>query len=121
MRVEAPRISAADLAMPSPTEGTAEVSARIAAARARQYARYKVLDPSGDIHINAYADGEILNGAARPDAAAKTLLENAAERLRLSARGYIRVLRVALTIAYLAEANGVARAHVAEALSYRTH
>ena len=86
MRVEAPRVAAADLNLPPPTEGTAEVSARVAAARARQYERYKALDPSGRTRINAYADGEILTAAAKADDAARTLLENAAERLRLSAR-----------------------------------
>jgi magnesium chelatase family protein len=53
MRVEAPRVAAADLNLPPPTEGTAEVSARVAAARARQYERYKALDPSGRTRINA--------------------------------------------------------------------
>jgi magnesium chelatase family protein len=46
-------------------------------------------------------------------------LQRAAERLRLSARGYHRVLRVARTLADLDGAEGVARRHVAEALSYR--
>lgn len=121
MRVEAPRIAAADLALPPPAEGTAEVRARVAAARSRQNARYKSLDPTGRTRINAHADGEILNDAAKADDAARTLLETASERLRLSARGYIRVLRVALTLADLAEAPNVTRQHVAEALSYRPH
>jgi magnesium chelatase family protein len=121
MRVEAPRVAAADLHLPPPKEGTAEVGARVAAARARQYARYKALDALGQTRINAYADGEILAKAAKADNAPRTLLENAAERLRLSARGDIRVLRVALTIADLAEAPGVTSAPVAKALSYRTH
>lgn len=121
MRVEAPRVSASDLSLPPPAEGTAEVSARVAAARQRQHQRYRVLDPTGQTRINARADGEVLNEAAKASAEARSLLENAAERLRLSARGYIRVLRVALTLSDLAEAPGVSRAHVAEALSYRTY
>jgi magnesium chelatase family protein len=54
-----------------------------------------------------------------PEAAGRALLHRAAERLRLSARGYHRVLRVARTLADLDGAAPVARHHVAEALSYR--
>jgi magnesium chelatase family protein len=51
--------------------------------------------------------------------AAQQLAERAAERLRLSTRGFVRTLRVARTIADLAGAAAVERAHVAEALSFR--
>jgi magnesium chelatase family protein len=71
------------------------------------------------IHTNAVADGELLDRVATPDAAGAALLAEAAERLRLSARGYHRVLRVARTLADLDAADGVRRIHVAEALSYR--
>ena len=57
--------------------------------------------------------------SARPDAAGRALLAQAAETMRLSARGYTRILRVARTIADMTGSDTVGRIHVAEALSYR--
>ena len=71
------------------------------------------------IRTNADADGELLEKVAGPDAAGRELLTQAIDRLKLSARGYHRVLRVARTLADLDGADGVTRVHVAEALSYR--
>ena len=71
------------------------------------------------IRTNAEAEGELLDRIATPDAAGAKLLGDAAERMKLSARGYHRVLRVARTIADLAGAETVGKAHVAEALSFR--
>ncbi|MGE4218079.1 MAG: ATP-binding protein, partial [Alphaproteobacteria bacterium] len=68
---------------------------------------------------NAAADGALLEKAAAPDMPGRTLLTEAAERLKLSARGYHRVLRVARTLADLEGAAAVRRVHVAEALAYR--
>ncbi|HEV2301499.1 MAG TPA: ATP-binding protein, partial [Stellaceae bacterium] len=92
---------------------------RVAAARARQSARYSRLPAAAGIRTNAQADGALLDEIATPDAAGRALLVRAAERLRLSARGYHRVLRVARTLADLEGAAAVSRAHIAEALSYR--
>ena len=56
---------------------------------------------------------------ARPDSGGLALLRDAADAMRLSARGYHRVLRVARTLADLDGAGTVGRVHLAEALSYR--
>ncbi|MBN9578946.1 MAG: ATP-binding protein, partial [Alphaproteobacteria bacterium] len=113
--VEVGAVTAADLALPPPAEGSADVAARVAAARALQRARYE----KENLRTNAEAEGELLERVATPDEAGRNLLREAAERMRLSARGYHRVLRVARTIADLAGAEALTRAHVAEALSYR--
>ncbi len=111
LHVEVEAVSAADLALPPPAEGSAEVASRVASARQLQSAR--------GVRSNAELDGDLLEQHATPDEAGRKLLLQAAEAMRLSARGYTRMLRVARTIADLAGAGEVGRVHVAEALSYR--
>jgi magnesium chelatase family protein len=117
--IEVPAVSAADLALPPVAETSAAVARRVAAARARQTARYAPLPADRRVRTNAEADGTVLDSVATPEPAGRELLQRAAERLRLSARGYHRVLRVARTLADLDGAGTVARRHIAEALSYR--
>ena len=71
------------------------------------------------VKTNAEADGELLDRVATPDDTGRKLLADAAAAMRLSARGFHRVLRVARIVADLAGADQVGRIHVAEASSYR--
>jgi magnesium chelatase family protein len=115
LHVDVPAISAADLSLPPPTESSAHVAARVVAARAIQTARYA----GHAARTNVEADGKLLEAAATPDEAGRTLLAQAADSLWLSARGYHRMRRVARTLADRAGADQVARIQIAEVLSYR--
>jgi magnesium chelatase family protein len=111
LAVDVQPATAAELAHAPPGEPTAVVAARVATARAAQVARY---GPDGPA-TNAEADARDIN--LHPDA--HRLVEQAMERLRLSPRGYTRIIRVARSIADLAGMDRVDRAHVAEALAFR--
>ncbi len=91
-------------------ESSATVAARVATARAAQNARHR-----GPGRLNATADPDKL--AITPDA--RRFVEDSAEKLGFSARGYTRVLRVARTIADLAGTETVERTHAAEAFRFR--
>ena len=119
LHVEVPAVNPADLGLAPPAEGSAEIAARVAAARAVQTGRYAPVRSTPPVRTNAEADGELLEEVARADEGGRRLLMEAADRMRLTARGYHRVLRVARTLADLEGADGVARIHIAEALSLR--
>lgn len=116
--IEVPAVSATDLILPPPLEGNREIAARVARARDIQAARYAAsgLDR---IRTNEQAADQLLQQAARLDAAGLALLRDAADAMQLSARGYHWVLRIARTLADHDAAEGIGRLHIAEILSYR--
>lgn len=116
LRVDVPPVAFTDLDLPGSGDSSADVAARVAAARATQAARFK--DHAG-MRVNADAEGDMLEQIATPDAEARALLTKVAERFHLSARGYHRVIRVARTIADLDGAQSVRKPHIAEAVSFR--
>ena len=111
IQLDVPPVTAADLALPPPIEGTAEAAARVGRAREAQSSR--------KAGLNATLDLESLERLATPDAPGAALLAKAAESLALSARAYHRTLKVARTIADIDGADGVRRIHIAEALSLK--
>jgi magnesium chelatase family protein len=117
IRIEVPAVSAADLILPARAEASGAVAERVAAARAIQRERFIALGAS--VLTNAQCAPALIEKVAAPDQAAMALLRSAAEAMKLSARGYHRVLKVARTLADLDGAGAVGRIHLAEALSYR--
>ncbi len=116
LRVEVPPVSVEDLATADPGEPSRIVAERIENAREIQRVRYQDIEGA---RVNSDAEGQLLTDVAALTGAAAELLKSVAERFRLSARAYHRVLRVARTIADLDGVAAVDRRHVAEAAGYR--
>ncbi|MEX2450298.1 MAG: ATP-binding protein, partial [Rhodospirillales bacterium] len=124
LHVDVPAVSPLDLSTAVRGEASTVIAERVAAARAIQKRRFEALQKGNGkdaptLRTNAEADGTLLEKIAAPEEAGRKLLHEAAERMKLTARGYHRVLRVARTLADLDAVEQIARRHVAEALSYR--
>lgn len=114
IRIEVPPLTPMVLAQPGHCDSTAKVSQRVADARGVQRERHP--DSSA---TNSELEGELLEKVAEPDDPGKSMLQEAAEKFRYTARGYHRVLRLARTLADLEGAVAVRKIHVAEAIGYR--
>ena len=116
IQVEVPAVSVADLGK-TKGEPSSVIAERVAKAWEIQAQRFNDLP---NITVNAHADGEVLEATMPLSPKAKELLNKAAERMKLSARAYYRLIRVCRTIADLEGMTGdITDNHVAEALSYR--
>jgi len=118
LRIDVPAVSAADLIRRPVAESSASVALRVARARDLQRRRYEQMG-SPAVTVNAHCPAALIEEVSRPDKPGQALLQQAAEQMRFSARGYHRILKVARTLADLDGAEAVGRIHVAEAISYR--
>ena len=117
LHVEVPRVAVTALAEETPGgESSATIRARVISARERQRARLARLG----LAVNAHVPGREVRRVCRIDARGRRLLEAASDRLGLSARAYTRILRVARTIADLANEDEITTSHLAEAIQYRS-
>ncbi|WP_316862333.1 YifB family Mg chelatase-like AAA ATPase [uncultured Cohaesibacter sp.] len=118
LRIEVPAVSASDLMLPAAKEGSREVGARVMAARQCQRERFLSLGLP-NINTNAQCPASLIERICVPGPEARTLLAHAAEAMKLSARGYHRILKVARTLADLAGRDQPESEEIAEALGYR--
>lgn len=118
IHIHVPAVTAQELAAAPSGECSAQIAQRVTKARGIQKERYAVL-AGGCFLTNAQADGEVLDRAVNLSPANRDFFLEAAKRIRLSARGYHRMLRVARTIADLAGEGAVEKPHLMEALGYR--
>ena len=116
MHVTVGAVALRDLSARDGGEMSAGIRSRVERARSAQRKRFA---RKRGVSCNAFAAGRWLDAHTAVHAEARSLLQTAAERLGLSARGYHRVLKVARTIGDLESSAEIAPAHVAEALRYR--
>jgi magnesium chelatase family protein len=122
LQIEVPPVSLRELELPGGERSDA-VARRVAGARARQLRRWGALPRNradrGEPLFNASLPAAAVDELCRPEPAGRLLLARAYEKLGLSVRAVHRVLRVARTLADLADSSEIAAEHVAEALQYR--
>lgn len=105
-----------DLSKMKPGEPSEKIRERVIKARQIQEVRFKDFK---SVHCNAQMTERMLHQFAEPDTTSMDMLRMAMERLKLSARAYSRILKVARTIADLAGSEKVESMHIAEAIGYR--
>jgi magnesium chelatase family protein len=116
LHIQVPRQDFATLRMDgAAAEPSASIRERVEQARAIQRKRFQ----GSSMHVNAHMSAKHVTQYCQVDSASQALLQQAVDQLHLSARGYVRVLKVARTIADLAGSETIALTHVAEALQYR--
>lgn len=116
LQIEVDAVPVSEIQSAAPSECSKDVRARVQAARDIQRKR---LNGTG-MYANAQMNNEAIQRFCALDAAGQKLMETAVEKMHLSMRGYQRVLKVARTIADLAQEENIKVAHIAEAIQYRT-
>ncbi len=116
IQIEVPPLSYKELADKLPAEPSSVIQQRVEKARGLQHKRFS----RSKIHCNAQMSTRHIRSHCRVDSASHQLLEQAIDKLGLSARAYTRILKVSRTIADLGGANQITSEHISEAIQYRS-
>ncbi|MBD5132250.1 MAG: YifB family Mg chelatase-like AAA ATPase [Clostridiales bacterium] len=116
LHIQVDEVGYDELTSDGQAESSADVRKRVNAARAIQITRYA----GTDVHCNAKMTSEMIKAHCALDTAGERILQNAFDKLGLTARAYTRILKVARTIADLDGAQNISAKHVAEAVMYRS-
>ncbi len=117
LHIEVTPLSIADMSSTKEEESSSSIRERVIQAREIQRRRFGGIE---GVHTNAMMNSRMLRAYAPLDTKARQMLELAMNRLRLSARAYDRIIKVARTIADLAGSENIEVAHISEAINYRS-
>ena len=118
IHIQVPPVSPWDMSEVKKGESSAVIRERVVAARKIQQQRFNRLGHP-ELHTNSQLKGDLLDEVVQLDSEAKNLLVGFADKMKLSARAYHRILKLARTITDLQNEKNVSKVHIAEALSYR--
>ncbi len=116
LHVEVTPVSFDEMTSTRKTESSAEIRARVIRAREIQTIRF---EKTPHIYSNAMMPSQMVKEVCEINQACKNMLKRAMEKLRLSARAYDRILKVARTIADLDASPNIEIQHLSEAIHYR--
>lgn len=116
LHIEVPPVNFDDLSSDSKPEPSSEIRKRVNKAREIQIKRYE----NSSVKCNAYLPSHLISEACSPTDEAKKFLKIAFESMKLSARGYDKILKIARTIADLDNSEHVTSVHISEAVQYRS-
>ena len=117
LHIEVTPVPVTELGKTLPSESSAVIRERVLAARAIQTERFK---DNPTVHCNAQMTSKLTRQHCQLSDECRTIMEQAMNRLGLSARAYDRILRVARTIADLAASDQITIEHLSEAINYRS-